>query len=124
MIPYVTWAAVTVMMVAGVLSTWVLRQRPHWSTRAAAVMSGSGVVMLSNEALRPQPTAYIGAWVLIAGLTFMNWSVCRRAERDHHRRTIETLELLAELNRIHQLRQREAADRVGIWPSTSEETEA
>lgn len=114
--PYVTWAAAMVCVVCGLLSTWVLRQRPRWSMQAAAVGAGASVVVVANEALRTGPTAYVGVWVLILATTFMNWSVCRRSERDHHRRVAETLELLSEMARVQRNRARLMSERgVGIY---------
>lgn len=129
--PTVTWAAAVVVVVAGVLSTWVLRDHPRWAVRAAAVMAGAGVTVVANEALGSAPTAYVGAWVLVAGTTFMNWRWCRRAECQHRRRIRDTLDLLAELERMHRERARMMADEaltrrgesprdhhgVGIWPT-------
>lgn len=120
--PYVTWAAAVACLVSGLLSTWVLQHRPVWARRAAMVMAGSGVVLLANEALRMEATAYIGICVAIVGSTFVNWMVCRQAERELHRRAIETLELLAELHRerqrseIDRAAQRTRGESTGIWP--------
>lgn len=114
--PYVTWAAAMVVVVCGLLSSWVLRQRPRWATRAAAVMAVGGVVVVGNEALRTEATAYVGVWVLIFGTTFMNWLVCRRSEQDHHRRVAETLELLSEMARVQRNRARLMSEGgVGIY---------
>lgn len=114
--PWVTWAAAVTAMVAGVLTMFFLRDRPRWAARMGGVMAGAGVVALANEALRPDPTAYIGIWVLVAGVTLVNWTTCQRAEREHHRRVMETLELLADLQRMQADRARLIERGERTWP--------
>lgn len=110
--PYVTWAAGSVMATAGIASMFVFSRYPVWSKRLALVQVAASLVVISNEALRPVWDAYVGVWLVIAGTTIMNWWVCRRAERLHHRRIMEALEVLGELDRMH----RAAAHRAAAHP--------
>lgn len=110
--PYVTWAAGSVMATAGIASLYVFNRYPMWSKRLALVQIAASLVVIFNEALalRPVWNAYVGVWLVIVGTTIMNWRICRRAERQHHRRIMEALEVLGELDRMHR-RAAHPADR-------------
>lgn len=109
-VPWITWGASMVTVASGMLSTWVLRDHPRWAMRAATVMTIGGMVTVGNEALRPEVTGFVGVWVLILGATILNLSTCHRAERQHHRRVMETQVLLYDLARMHRERARLLAD--------------
>ena len=99
-----------VVVVAGIASTWVLSWSPKLARRATVVQIVAGLVMVGNEAARTEPTGYVGVWVLILGTTIMNFSICRRAERQHRRNVMEALSVLGDLERMHRERARMMAD--------------
>lgn len=128
---YVTWAAGTLMATAGVASMFVFSRHPRSSKWLALMQVVGGLVLVSNEALRPGPVSMVGLWLLIVGSTVGNWHISRQAERRHRRNVAEALAVLGDLEKMHRERARLLADEalarqgeerrrvnsdVGIWP--------
>lgn len=132
---YVTWAAATLMATAGIASMFVFSRYPRWSKWFAVVQIVGGLVVVSNEALRPGPVSMLGLWVFILGAAVGNWHTVRQAERRHRRNMAEAMDVLSDLEKMHRQRARLLADEaltrrgehaqrgervdVGIWPARS-----